>query len=151
MPEKVEKKVTPQQLFINLRSRKEVELFKWLLACIFFNQPVHRKIAQRTYFEFVYAGFLSAQAILEGGSERITDALMWSNTDHFSKPLTAALLALARTFKKDYRGRLMLLHEAAKDKQDLIQRLKWLVGAKLNGAAVENFISELKVIWPKAR
>jgi len=35
------------KLGINLRSRKEGELFKWFLACLLFGKPIQQEIADR--------------------------------------------------------------------------------------------------------
>lgn len=47
------KKISSCELGINLKSKKEEELFKWFLASILFGKPIQQEIAKRTYFEFI--------------------------------------------------------------------------------------------------
>lgn len=44
--------ITPKDLEVDLASRKESELFKWLLACFLFGKPIQQEVAQKAYFEF---------------------------------------------------------------------------------------------------
>ena len=46
-------------LGIDLPSFREVELFKWFLACLLFGKPIQQGVARRTYFEFVKEGLLT--------------------------------------------------------------------------------------------
>ena len=43
----------PEQLGINLASRKEEELFKWFLACLLYGKPIQQEIAERAYTRLV--------------------------------------------------------------------------------------------------
>jgi len=38
-----------RKLGIDLSSRREGELFKWLLACLLFGKPIQQEIAERAY------------------------------------------------------------------------------------------------------
>lgn len=63
----MEGKIYSKDLGIDLKSRKESEIFKWFLACLLFGKPIQQEVAKRTYFEFEKEGLLSSEEILKAG------------------------------------------------------------------------------------
>jgi hypothetical protein len=64
-----------RKLGINLRSRKEGELFKWFLACLLFGKPIQQEIAERAYGQLVSAGLRSPEAVLRAGWDELVRLL----------------------------------------------------------------------------
>jgi len=54
----MKRQTTAADLGINLASKKEEELFKWLLVCLLFGKPIQTKIAEQAYREIVAARLL---------------------------------------------------------------------------------------------
>jgi hypothetical protein len=60
-----------RRLRIDLRSKKEEELFKWFLACLLFGKPIQSEIAERAFGELMAARLASPKAILRAGWDKL--------------------------------------------------------------------------------
>jgi len=60
-----------RKLGIKLSSRKEVELFKWFLACLLFGKPIQQEIAERAYARLISAGLRNPDAVLRAGWDEL--------------------------------------------------------------------------------
>src|SRR5260370_42302774 len=59
----------------DLASKKEAELFKWLLACLLFGKPIQQEVAKRTYGALGQAGLTHPDAIVQAGWDRLVQVL----------------------------------------------------------------------------
>jgi len=63
----MKRKTSAADLGIDLASKKEEELFKWLLACLLFGKPIQTAIAEQAYRQIVAAGLSNPDTILRAG------------------------------------------------------------------------------------
>lgn len=50
------------RLGIDLRSKKEEDLFRWFLACLLFGKPIQAEIAERAYHKLIAEYLTSPEA-----------------------------------------------------------------------------------------
>jgi endonuclease III len=114
-------------LGIDLRSRREVELFKWFLACLLFGKPIQQDVARRTYFEFVNEGLLTPDAILRTGWDKLVEVLDRGHYVRYDFSTATKLLEISKSLKDQY-GTLTCLLEQVKNWTELSQRLQSFKG-----------------------
>ena len=71
----MKRKTTAADLGIDLASKKEEELFKWLLACLLFGKPRQTNIPAQAYRTLVAAHLSSPEAILRAGWDELVHLL----------------------------------------------------------------------------
>lgn len=117
-----EKKIYSKDLGIDLKSRKESELFKWLLACLLFGKPIQQQVAKRTYLEFVKEGLTSPDKILAAGWDKLVKVLGQGRYVRFDFSTATKLLEISGTLKEKY-GSVGSLINQSKSYSDLAKRL----------------------------
>jgi endonuclease III len=123
----MKKKIYSSELGINLKSGKETEIFKWLLACLLFGKPIQQEMAKRTYFEFKKAGLLSVEKILEAGWDKLVKILDRGHYVRYDFSTATKLLEICKELKRRY-GNIGGLLKQAGNKKDLERRLLELKG-----------------------
>lgn len=142
-------KIYSKDLGINLKSRKEEEIFKWFLACLLFGKPIQQEVAKRTYFEFKKAGILTSEKILKAGWNKLVEILDRGGYVRYDFSTATKLLEVCKGLKEKY-GRhpphrpLTILFKEAKNKRDLTRRLRELKG--VGPVTVRIFLRDLKSI-----
>jgi endonuclease III len=122
------KNISAADLEIDLRSMKEEEFFKWLLACLLFGKPIQRTVAVRAYNEFVKEGLLSPKAILDVGWDKLVEILDRGHYVRFDYSTADKLLEVSTKLVEDYGGDVLNIIRNAKDTKDLSGRLDSLPG-----------------------
>lgn len=123
----VKGKIYSRELGIDLNSRMESELFKWLLACLLFGKPIQQEVAKRTYFEFEKAGLLNPDKILEAGWDRLVEVLDRGHYVRYDFSTADKLLDICNELKEKY-GSISNLLKAAKNRKELEMKLQELKG-----------------------
>jgi len=135
-------------LGIDLESRDTGELFKWFLAAILFGARIGEPIASRTYREFTRRGVTTSRAILDTGWDGLVEILDEGGYVRYDFKTATKLLEIADKLEQDYQGDLNLLHEQARDPQDLERRLLEFKG--IGPVTANIFLRELRGTWEKA-
>jgi endonuclease III len=148
MGEKLSEAIGPKELGVDLESKKESEIFKWFLACLLFGKPIQRKVAERTFFEFESRGLITPQAILEAGWDKLVEALDEGHYVRYDFSTADKLLEICEKLVNEY-GSVSAIHASAKDKKDLVARLRSFGG--IGPKTAELFLRGMAPIWPKAR
>ena len=89
-----------RKLGINLRSRKEGELFKWFLACLLFGKPIQQEIAERAYAQLVSAGLRSPEAVLCAGWDELVRLLDEAHYVRYDFSTATKLLEVCQELKQ---------------------------------------------------
>ncbi len=116
------RKIYSYELGIDLKSKKEKELFSWFLACLLFGKPIQQQVAKRTYFEFKKAGLLTPEKILKTGWKKLVKVLGKGHYVRYDFSTATKLLEISKELKKKY-GNVSNLLKSAKNKKDLEQKL----------------------------
>ncbi len=122
MPRNSTKKIYSTELGINLKSGREEELFKWFLACLLFGKPIQQEVARRTYLEFVRAGLITPERILEAGWDELVRVLDRGHYVRYDFSTATKLLDVCRMLKEKY-GTLTTLISQSRSRKDLEKRL----------------------------
>jgi endonuclease III len=141
------KKIYSRDLGIDLKSKKEKEIFKWFLACLLFGKPIQQEVAKRTYFEFEKEGLLSPEKILEAGWSKLVEVLDRGHYVRYDFSTATKLLEICKELKEKY-GSLKNLIKVSKNKKDLVKRLQEFKG--IGPVTTRIFLRDLKFLkWKK--
>lgn len=137
-------------LGIDLKSRREEEIFKWFLASILFGAPITETSVIKTYKCFEKYGVLTPQRILETGWDGLVRILDEGSYTRYDFKTADKLLEVMRNLIEKGSGKLTAIHEEARDPSDLEEKLKSL-GKGVGDVTVSIFLRELREIWEKAK
>jgi len=136
-------------LGINLKTKKDGEIFKWFLASVLFGAPINEFSVIRTYKCFESYGVLAPDKILETGWDGLVKILDEGGYARYDFKTSDKLLEVMGNLLTKYKGSLNLVHERALDSYDLEKRLKDL-GKGLGDVTISIFLRELRDLWKKA-
>ncbi len=136
------------ELGIDLDSGSSDELFKWFLAAVLFGTRIRQDAAMQTYREFEKRKVLSSDAIVMTGWDGLVEILDAGGYTRYDFKTATKLLEIAEMLNKRYGGNLNLLHEKARDPEDLEKKLMEFKG--VGPVTVNIFLRELRGIWQKA-
>lgn len=137
----IKKKIYSKDLGIDLKSRKEEEIFKWFLTCLLFGKPIQQEVAKRTYFEFEKEKILTPEKILKAGWDKLVEILDRGGYVHYDFSTATKLLDICKELKEKY-GSLTTLLKKAKNKKDLAKRLQEFKG--IGPVTTRIFLRDLK-------
>ena len=133
-----------RRLQINLASKKEKEVFKWLLACLLFGKPIQTEIAERAYRELVAARLTSPDAILRAGWDKLVRLLDRAHYVRYDFSTATKLLEVSRELKRRY-GTLTNLLAIAKTPSELSARLQEI--KHIGPVTARIFLRDVRPIW----
>ncbi len=133
----------------NLASGLTQEIFKWLLASLLFGARISESIVKKTFREFESRGIITPQTVLHTGWDGLVGILDRGGYVRYDFKTATKLLDLCRTLMDNYRADLANLHAAARDPEDLEQKLKNLAKG-IGDVTVNIFLREMRGIWEKA-
>ncbi len=140
MPRNSTKKIYSTELGINLKSGREEELFKWFLACLLFGKPIQQEVARRNSLEFVRAGLITPDRILEAGWDEIVRVLDVGHYVRYDFSTATKLLDVCRMLKEKY-GTITTLINQSVSRKELEKRLLEFKG--VGPKTAEIFIRDL--------
>lgn len=135
-------------LDINIKSKKEKEIFKWFLASYLMGKRITEGIALRTYRVFEKHGLVTPEKISKTSWKRLVKILGEGHYVRYDESTASRLLLLSKQLKKKY-GSLTNLYKKSKDLEDLKNKLQEFRG--VGDVTVNIFLRELRLIWPKAK
>lgn len=142
-------KLYSEELGINLKSKKDSELFKWFLASVLFGARISETIAKNTYKTFERYKLLTPRAILRAGWSFLVNPVMREGGYvRYDGKTSTEVLRNCEQLLSEYRGSLNRLHEVSKDSRDLEERLLKFYG--VGPVTVNIFLRELRPFWKKA-
>lgn len=141
-------KIYSKDLGINLKSKKETEIFKWFLACLLFGKPIQQEVAKRTYFEFEKAGLLTPDAILKASWNELVEILDKGHYVRYDFSTATKLLNICKELKERY-GSLTQLIKVAENKKDLAKRLQEFKG--VGPVTTKIFLRDIEMIFKKVK
>lgn len=142
-------KLYSEELGIDLKSRKDKELFKWFLASILFGARISETIAKRTYKTFKHYRLLTPKSILKAGWDFLVNPIMREGGYvRYDGKTSTQILENCKTLLEEYNGSLNRLHAEAKDSKDLETRLLSFYG--IGPVTVNIFLRELRPFWKKS-
>ena len=136
-------------LGIDLGSKRNEEIAKWFLAAILYSKPIRESSATKTYRCFAEKGVSSADMILHTGWDGLVSLLDAGGYTRYDFSTADKLLEVFGNLKEHYKGDLNLLHEQARDSEDLEIRLKAL-GKGIGETTVSIFLRDMRLAWSKA-
>lgn len=138
-----------EELGIDLASRKESALFRWLLASLLYGARINGTIARNTYRSFLRHGLTSPQKIISAGWDFLVNPVMREGGYvRYDGRKSEQVLRVCRSIIESYGGRLSRLHDDARDSRDVEARLLTLYG--VGPVTMNIFLRELRPFWSKA-
>jgi endonuclease III len=138
-----------EELEIDLKGKRDDELFKWLLASTLFGARISETIAAHTYKAFKKYDLLTPDAITKSGWDFLINPVMKEGGYvRYDEKTAAKILTICGTLKKNYRGSLTKLHSESKNCWDLENRLLEFYG--IGPVTVNIFLRELRPFWKRA-
>ena len=106
------KRVSAKDLGIDLASRKESDLFKWLFASLLFGKPIQQQVAVRTYEVFQRAGMLGLEKIANANWNRLVELLDQGHYVRYDFSTADKLQDVCKALKSRYGSVTNLLAES---------------------------------------
>jgi len=144
----MKRKTTAADLGIDLASKKEEELFKWLLACLLFGKPIQTNIAAQAYRTIVAAHLCSPDAILSAGWDELVRLLDEAHYVRYDFSTATKLLEISGELKRQY-GNVTNLIAQAKTPRELSAKLQQF--KNVGSVTARIFLRELRPHWLSAR
>ncbi len=142
-------KLYSEELGINLKSKKEKEIFKWFMASVLFGKRINETIAKNTFNAMMKYKLTSPRAIIKFGWFRLVRKVMREGGYVRYDGMTSQyLLDISKKLIEDYGGKVTNIEKKAKDSKDLERRLLEFRG--IGPTTVNIFLRELRGIWKKA-
>lgn len=142
------KKIYASELGINLKSKKESEVFKWFLACLLFGKPIQQEVAKRTYVEFVREGLINPDAIISAGWDKLVEILDRGHYVRYDFSTATKLLDVCKKLKQEYQTIANLL-KSAKNRKSFEENLLGFKG--IGPKTVSIFLRDIAPIWPNLK
>lgn len=140
----MKRKITAADLGIDLASKKEKELFKWLLACLLFGKPIQTRIAEQAYREIVAAQLCSPDAILRAGWDKLVRLLDEAHYVRYDFSTATKLLEISDELKRRY-GNVTSLIDQSKTPRELSARLQEF--RNVGPVTARIFLGEVRPHW----
>jgi len=137
-----------RKLGIDLSSRREGELFKWLLACLLFGKPIQQEIAERAYTRLVSAGLRNPDAVLGTGWDELVRLLDEAHYVRYDFSTATKLLEVCQELKQRY-GNMTKLIAQARTASELSARLQEF--KHIGPITARIFTREVAPIWYRSR
>jgi hypothetical protein len=132
------------ELGIDLTSKSEPGLFRWLLASLLFGKPISQLVAKRAYEQLVASGITSLGALLGTTWDELVILLDQAHYVHHDFSTATKLLEVGRSIQDQY-GSVSGLLEKSLDARELEQRLEAFRGIEPVTAAI--FMRDILPIW----
>jgi hypothetical protein len=132
------------RLGIDLKSKKEEELFKWFLACLLFGKPIQTEIGERAYRRLLAEHLTSPDAILRAGWDKLVILLDEAHYVRYDFSTATKLLDVCRELKRRYHTVTNLL-ESAKTPAELSFKLQEF--KHIGPVTARIFLREAGPIW----
>ncbi|MCW6159482.1 MAG: hypothetical protein LVQ95_00110 [Candidatus Micrarchaeales archaeon] len=139
-------KLYSEELGINLRSRKNKEIFKWFLASVLFGAPIGEKNAERTHRLFMRSRIDSPEAILKMGWDGLVKILDNGGYTRYDFKTADKLLEVAKNLKERYSSSLTALYAKSSTEKELEGNLMALAKG-IGKVTAEIFLREMYGIW----
>lgn len=139
-----EKKISAEDLSINLASKQEAAYAQWFLACLLFGKPIQQEVARKTYQKFVEADLVTPEAILQAGWGRLVQVLDEGHYARYDFSTATKLLDIMKHIKEQY-GTVLALVEDSRSREDLSANLQKLKG--IGPKTTEIFLRDLPAFW----
>lgn len=137
------------ELGVDIESGRTGEIFKWFLASILFGARINQAKARQTYREFEKRKVITPDAIIGTGWDGLVDILDTGGYTRYDFKTATKLLEIMQMLNHLYGGDLNVLHEKARDSENLESKLMEFKG--VGPVTVNIFIRELRGIWEKAQ
>jgi poly(A) polymerase len=136
--------IDAQSLGLDLASKKESPLFRWLLACLLFGKPIQQKVAQHAYEVLTNEGITSLSKLVKTDWNTLVTLLDQAHYVRYDFSSATKLLDVAYALKADY-GSVNRLVKQSTDTRDLEKRLIAFKGIGPITAAI--FIRDVAPVW----
>lgn len=133
-----------RHLGIDLKSKREEELFKWFLACLLFGKPIQTDIAEQAYRELVAAHLTSPAAIIQAGWDKLVALLDRAHYVRYDFSTATKILEVCKELKRSY-GTVKNLVAQVKTASELSQKLQEF--KHIGPVTARIFLRDVRPLW----
>lgn len=134
------------ELGIAIEKNTPSPLFRWLIACILYANPIQHHLAAQAAKALAKAGLRTSKAMAEASWQKRAEVLGWNGYGQYSERTATILKDAADLIEADYKGDLRRLRQASDgDQDDMRRRLKAVKG--MGDVAVNIFFREVQDAW----
>ncbi|OYO13824.1 DNA methylase [Enemella evansiae] len=133
-------RIGPADLGIDPAGGADDQLFKWLVACLLFANPISQEIAAAAFGALDRDGVLTPKRLAEADWQHLVDLLGEGHYKRYDESKARELIALGRDVQQRYDGRLATLPEGAGSRSAILDRLQEFTG--IGPKAAEIFLRE---------
>lgn len=131
-------------LGVDVPSKQESQIFRWMLACLLFGKPIQQEIAKRAYETLLAAGVTSLDALLRTDWNTLVELLDKAHYVHYDFSTATKLREVGGIIKARY-GSVLHLIEQVDDIRELEGRLLSIKGIGPVTAGI--FMKEITPVW----
>lgn len=139
------KRVTAEDLNINIGSRQERDLFDWLMCVILFSKPVQQELAGEAFQILKKHKVDSPDGLKKAGWQKIVNMLGEAHYVRYDESTATRLLEASDKIREDYDGRLRNLVDSCDSPATLKRRIQEFKGIGPKGADI--FMREVKPVY----
>lgn len=140
----MKRKTNAVDLGIDLDSKREEELFKWLLACLLFGKPIQTNIAEQAFRTMVAAHVCTPDSIRKAGWDKLVRLLDEAHYVRYDFSTATKLLEFCKELKHRY-GTVTNLIAQSKNPRELSARLQEF--KNVGPVTAKIFLGELRPRW----
>ncbi len=138
------RQINAHELGIDLSSKKETSLFRWLLACLLFGKPIQQEVARNAYQTITATGVTSVNKLIKTDWDKLVKLLDDAHYARYDFSTATKLLQVFKSLKKKY-GTVSRLIKQSEDIADLESRLLAFKGVGPVTARI--FMRDITPIW----
>lgn len=139
------KHVTAKDLNIKIASKRERDLFDWLICVILFSKPVQQELAGAAFQELKKHKVDSPDGLKRAGWQRIVNLLGEAHYVRYDESTATRLLDASEKVRQDYDGKLKNLVKECDSAAALKKRIQEFKGVGPKGAEI--FMREVKPVY----
>lgn len=122
------KRVGAGDLGIDLSTKSDQALFKWLVACLLFGARISQEIAADAFRALDRDGILTPHKLAEADWQHVVDLLGEGHYRRYDESKARELIKLGRDVLERYDGKLSSLPDEANTKRERAERLQEFTG-----------------------
>lgn len=140
-----ERNIQAHKCGINLRSRREMSAFHWLMVAILLTKPIKEEVAVNVLKTLRRYDFDTPEDILRAGWQKIIRALNEANYTRYAESTATELIELSEQLIEEYDGHMRILIDRCTEAHDLYHAIQRFKGIGPTGAQI--FMREIEPIY----
>lgn len=140
-----ERYVHAQDFGINVKSRREMSAFHWLIVAVLLTRPIKEEVAANVLRTLRRYDYDTPEGILRAGWQKIISALNEARYTRYDESTATQLIEMSERLLEEYDGHIRIMIDKCADAHDLYREIQRFRGIGPTGAQI--FIREIEPIY----